>query len=90
MENENLKDEQAKDNIVKPDVSSRFLSEFDGRKETCIRRDRTRTTNYNGEELQMNSYSCSTCKEDYKFEERRHKFCPFCGNEYKFETDVSI
>ena len=78
------------DNGIIADVSSRFLSKFDGRKETCIMWDRTRTANYNGEELQMNSYSCSTCKSDYKFEERRHKFCPFCGNEYKFETDVSI
>lgn len=71
-------------------IDSRFLLEFDGREETCIRWDRTRDVNYNGEELKMNSYSCSTCKTDYKFEELKHKFCPFCGTEYKFETDVSI
>lgn len=67
-----------------------YLVEFDGRNETLVMWDRTRNVVYNGEKLQMNSYSCSTCKRDYKFEERKHKFCPFCGGEYKFETDVSV
>lgn len=67
-----------------------YLTEFDGRNETLVMWDRTRNVVYNGEKLQMNSYSCSTCKSDYKFEERKHKFCPFCGGEYKFKTDVSV
>lgn len=67
-----------------------YLSEFDGRKETCIKLDRTRTVNYNGADFNMNTYKCSTCKAVYIFEDINHKFCPYCGGEYKFKTDVSI
>lgn len=73
-----------------PEKRIPFLSEFDGRKRTCIKWDRSRTINYNGSRVEMNSYSCSTCKENYKFEEIGHKFCPFCGEEYQFQTDVSV
>ena len=76
--------------IQKKEDSIPFLIEFDGRVKTCIITDRMRTVNYNGDDLQMNTYSCSSCKEDYTFEQRNHKFCPFCGDEYKYLTDVSI
>ena len=59
-------------------------------KELLTRWDRTRSVNYNGNELQMNTYSCSNCKETYHFEQVKHDFCPFCGTKYKYIVDVSV
>jgi hypothetical protein len=73
--------------VVLPAV---FLSEFNGEKETCIILDRTRTVNYNGNEIKANNYSCSSCKNEYIMEEQSHKYCPFCGINYKFKTDISV
>lgn len=88
MEKENDTEKTAiTSNAVLPAV---FLTEYNGEEETKIMWDRTRTVNYNGEELQMNSYSCSSCKEDYKFEEVNHNFCPFCGTKYKYQSDLSV
>lgn len=67
-----------------------FLPEYNGEKETCIKMDRTRTVNYNGNEIRMNNYQCSSCKMEYIMEEQPHKSCPFCGIVYKFDTDISI
>jgi len=66
------------------------LPEFDGRPQTLIKWDRTRTVHYNGDEIWMNTYSCSSCEVVYKFEQISHRFCPWCGTEYRFETDVSV
>lgn len=61
-----------------------------GEKKTKIRLDRTRDVIYNGNELSMNTYECSSCKTIYHFEEVKHSFCPFCGKKYKYEVDVSV
>ncbi len=61
-----------------------------GLKGVVITLDRQRDIVYNGEELIANTYQCSSCKEDYIFEQINHSFCPFCGTEYKFKADVSI
>ena len=58
-------------------------------KNTKITWDRTRTVNYNGNELMMNSYSCSTCDGHYTFEQIPHSYCPFCGTKYEHTEDVS-
>lgn len=59
-------------------------------KQKCMILDRARTVNYNGQDFSMNIYLCSTCKECYKFEEIKHKFCPLCGVEYQSKIDISV
>jgi rRNA maturation endonuclease Nob1 len=49
-----------------------------------------RDVNYNGNELMMNTYQCSNCKNIYRFEHIHHDFCHFCGSLYKFKIDISI
>ena len=66
-----------------------FLPDYKGQKQTKVMYDRTRTVNYNGSELWMNTYECSSCKTVYHFEQIKHSFCPFCGKKYKYEADVS-
>ena len=66
------------------------LQNYKGQKKTKIRWDRTRDVVYNGNELRMNTYECSSCKTVYHFEEVKHSFCPFCGKKYKYEADVSV
>lgn len=66
------------------------ILEYNGKKDTLIVTDRTRDVVYNGAELYMNNYKCSNCKTYYTFEQKTHKFCPFCGTEYKNFIDVSI
>lgn len=67
-----------------------FIPEYNGDKKTKIILDRSRTVNYNGEKINMNTHECSNCKKPYYFEEIQYDFCPFCGIKYKYETDVSI
>lgn len=67
-----------------------YLDDFNGQKKTLLKTDRTRTVNYNGNELNMNTYGCSSCKTYYFLEEIKHKFCPFCGAKYKYTIDISI
>jgi hypothetical protein len=62
----------------------------EGQKQVLITWDRNRSVIYNGEELQMNTYGCSSCNKTYKFEFGVHYFCPLCGTKYKFSCDVSI
>ena len=69
---------------------SMFIDDYKGEKETKIMWDRTREVIYNGVELLMNTYSCSTCEKTYHFECIKHNFCPFCGTKYKFEANVSV
>lgn len=67
------------------------LLEWNDEKETKITWDRTRFVNYNGgQEIPMNTFGCSSCGENYHFQETKHSFCPFCGTKYKYFADVSI
>ncbi len=53
--------------------------------------DRNRTVNYNGHEIQMNMYECTSCREVYKFEYGgKHLYCPCCGTKYKYQDDISV
>jgi hypothetical protein len=81
-------DSEAKEKEMEKDLE--YIDELEGKPETKIRWDRTRSVNYNGNELYMNTYGCNSCKEQYYFEQIIHKFCPFCGTKFKYEIDVSI
>jgi hypothetical protein len=77
--------------IEKPYPDLIHLDDIDSsNKEILTIWDRTRGVIYNGNELHMNTYSCSNCKENYYFEQVKHDFCPFCGTKYKYVIDVSI
>lgn len=67
-----------------------YLPNYSGEYQTKTVLDRTRLVSYNGNPLDVNTYKCSDCRVEYFFEETPHKFCPFCGIEYKYKTDVSI
>jgi hypothetical protein len=56
---------------------------------TLIVLDRPRKIKYQGKEMKMNNFFCSECKKDYCFEHRVHKFCIFCGIEYKKQYGFS-
>ena len=75
---------------AKPLLPAVFLPDYKGQKQTKVMYDRTRTVNYNGSELWMNTYECSSCKTVYHFEQIKHSFCPFCGKKYRYEADVSV
>lgn len=75
---------------AKPLLPAVFLPDYKGQKKTKIRWDRTRDVIYNGSELQMNTYSCSSCENVYHFERIKHSYCPFCGVKFKYESDVSV
>jgi hypothetical protein len=63
---------------------------YNGQKNTRLTLDRSRTVNYNGEDVLMNSYECTECNEEYYFQQVLHKFCPFCGVKFENQADVSI
>lgn len=57
----------------------------------CLQLDRTRTVFYNGNELLMNTFKCSSCKGLYIMDEvAQHKFCPLCGSKYDKKEDISF
>lgn len=68
----------------------KYISEYNGQKNTQIVLDRQRNVIYNGADILMNCYKCSDCKQEYFFEETKHDYCPNCGNKYQFKTDISI
>jgi len=80
--------EQTGNTQAQPDII--HIVDYKGQKETNIIWDRTRDVVYNGDQLQMNTYSCSSCEKVYYFEQIKHSFCPFCGIKFKYETDVSV
>jgi hypothetical protein len=55
-----------------------------------LKLDRSRTVLYNGNEIIMNSYKCSSCNATYIMEKMEHLFCPHCGKHYNDQLDVSI
>jgi rRNA maturation endonuclease Nob1 len=64
------------------------LDGYDGK--AVLKIDKTRNINYNGEMVKMNIYLCNNCKEPYTLEQVKHNYCPFCGNKYSLEIDVSV
>jgi hypothetical protein len=60
MTKDNLKKEST--NNTNRVLTTVFLPDYKGQKQTKVMYDRTRTVNYNGSELWMNTYECSSCE----------------------------
>lgn len=52
--------------------------------------DRDRNVDYNGKELYMNTYHCSSCNQTYVMQVMLQEACPLCGTKYTSTEDVSI
>jgi transcription initiation factor IIE alpha subunit len=59
-------------------------------KKAVLKIDKARVIDYLGDKKKMNIYLCNNCKEPYTLEEVTHTYCPFCGNKYSVEIDVSV
>ena len=52
--------------------------------------DRNRKTNYNGTDIVVTTYRCSSCEEVYIMEIMTTSYCPCCGVKFEEIEDISI